>query len=127
MSSLSVGLQIDLDGTLRRVDAGAQHFSRLAVDPSRAQIADLSGAQSPDAGVADAHPTAVGQGGACVLACLEDRPLTVAGGLDIAGAEADRATPSTLAVADLDVRLKVLDVKLCGIASSSPVLADYLK
>src|SRR3954453_15567960 len=70
-------LELDLHRALGRVDAGADHLALAAGDLARPQVAHLPRAQAPDAGVADAHPAAEGQGGAGLFAGHQDRSAPV--------------------------------------------------
>ena len=110
------GSELDLDGALGRVDAGANQLAGLAVDAPGAQVAHAARAQAPDAAVADAHAAAEGQLRAGLLAGHEDRLLAVAAALDAARAERIVAARAALAVADVLVGLEVLDVQPRGIA-----------
>src|SRR3954462_14687167 len=87
--SVSVS-QGDLDGAFGGVDAGAHDLAGAPRHLAGAQVADLAGAQLAHARVADAHPAAVGQRRARLLAGDEDRLRAVALRLDVAGEEADR-------------------------------------
>src|SRR4029077_3088993 len=77
--------------------------------------------------MADAHATAVGQGGARLLTGQQDRLLAVAGSIDVAGAKADRATRAALAVADMGVGLEALYVQPARIAVAAPTLAQRIE
>src|SRR3954453_8292289 len=70
---ISLASELDDDAPLGRVDAGPDHLAVGPGDLSVAQVADLAGAQLPDARVADALAATVGQVEALVLARDEDR------------------------------------------------------
>src|SRR3954469_25775160 len=122
--SVSVS-QGDLDGAFGGVDAGAHDLADAARDLAGAQVADLAGAQRPDARVADPHPAAVGQRRAGLLAGDEDRLGAVAGRLDVAGGEADRAALAELAVALADDGLKALEVQAIALTLALPVARSW--
>src|ERR1700754_4337373 len=52
-------LEVDLDRAGGRGDTRADHLSGGLLDIAGAQVAHGAGAQAPDAGVADAHATAM--------------------------------------------------------------------
>src|SRR3954463_13578777 len=122
--SVSVS-QGDLDGAFGGVDAGAHDLADAARHLAGAQVEDLAGAQRADARVADPHPAAVGQRRAGLLAGDEDRQGAVAGRLDVAGGEADRAALAELAVALADDGLKALDVQAVALTLALPVLGSW--
>src|SRR6476469_3377536 len=90
MVFLSCGSEFDLDRALGRVDAGADHLAVLAVDVARTQVADPAGAQTPDAGVTDAHSAPKGKRGSGVFSGHEYRLRAVGLGVHAARAEMDR-------------------------------------
>src|SRR6185437_15154495 len=108
--------EVDLDRALGRVDAGAHDLARGAGDGPRPQIAHLTGAKAPDAAVADAHAAAEGHRGARALAGDEDRLRPVAGRLDPARAERDRAAAALGGTVDQGVGLEVLVVQAGRVA-----------
>src|SRR3954447_10200556 len=117
----------DLDGALGCVDAGAHDLALGAGDLARAEVADLARAELSDARVADAHPAAVGQRGAGLLAGHEHRLGAVALGLDAAVEELDRAALAELAVALADDGLEALHVQAIAVAGLLPVLAHRVE
>src|SRR5664279_845470 len=125
MYSSLAGSEFDFDRALGRVDAGADHLALLAMHLAGAQVADLTRAQAPHAGVADPHTTAVGQRGTRVLSGHEDRLCPVGLGVDVAVAEADRAAVSRLAVLATEVGLEVLNMQVVAVSELPlPVLGD---
>src|SRR6188472_3386859 len=59
MSGSPGELEVDLDGARRGRDARADHLAVGAFDVAGTQVAHGAGAQAPDAGVTDAHATAM--------------------------------------------------------------------
>src|SRR5437764_4459374 len=104
------GSEGDLDVALGRVDAGADDFAGRARDLAGPHVADLPGAELPDAGVADAHAAAERQRAARLLAGDEDRLGAVAARLEVALGEEDRPALAPLAVSLADDRLEALHV-----------------
>ena len=68
-----LGLEVDLDRARGGGDAGADHLAVGVLDVAGAQVAHGAGVQAPDAGVADAHATAVRQQRARLLAGHQQR------------------------------------------------------
>ena len=68
-----LGSEVDLDRARRGGDARADHLAVGVLDVAGAQVAHGAGAQAPDAGVADAHATAVRQQRARLLAGHQQR------------------------------------------------------
>src|SRR5215211_8124302 len=83
--------EFDLDGTLGRADADADHLSLGPVHLSIAQVPHLARAELARAGVADPFATAVRQVEAALLAGLQDRGPAVGLGRRVAGEELDLA------------------------------------
>src|SRR3954453_20927501 len=94
--------ELDLDGALGGVDAGADHLAALAGHLARAQIADLAGLQLADAGVADALAASEREAEPGVLAGGEDRLAAVGVGLAVALEELDRPALPLLGVVAAD-------------------------
>src|SRR5438270_6497350 len=113
----------DLDGSLGGVDAGAHDLALAAGHLARAEVADLARAQLSDAGVTDAHPAAVGQRRAGLLAGDQDRLGALAPRLDVAHEELDRAALADLSVALANDGLEALPVQAIAVARLNPVLA----
>src|SRR5918994_5710091 len=84
-------LEVDLEGTRRGGDARADRLAVGVLDVARAQVAHGAGAQPPDAGVADAHATAMRQQRTRLLAGHQQRRRPVRLDLLAAGKEADTA------------------------------------
>src|SRR3954451_20618911 len=97
------------------MDAGADHLALFLGDLARAQVADLPGAELPDAGVADAHATPERQLEAGLLAGDEDRLAAVGLALGVRLQEGDRPA---FAVAGLaaDDGLEALHVQALAVA-----------
>src|SRR3954449_11615660 len=94
--------EVDLDAARRGVDAGADHLAVGLLEVAGAKVADGAGAQSPDAGVADAHPAAVRQQRPRPLADYQERRRRVGVGVLAAGEEADAAARAADAGGDGD-------------------------
>src|SRR4051812_35440437 len=102
------------------VDARPDHLSLRPGHLPVAQVAHLALAELPDAGVADALATAVGQVQPVLLAGDEDRCRAVALDLALAGGEDDRAALALLGQAELG--LEALHVQAVAVALAVPVL-----
>src|SRR4051794_2777754 len=113
-------LELDLDGPLRGMDAGANRLALVAADLAAAQVPDAARAQGPDARVADALAAAEGQVQPGLLARDQDRGAAVALRLAVALEELDRAALALLTAADLG--LEALHVHALAVALALPVL-----
>src|SRR4051794_1352 len=118
-------LELDLDGPLRGMDAGANRLAFVAADLAAAQVADPARAQRSHARGADALAAAVGQVQAGLLAGDQDRRATVALRLAVALEELDRAALALLAAADLG--LEALHVHAVAVAVALPVLVHRVE
>src|SRR5436190_4594259 len=112
------GSEIDFDGPLRRADARPDHLPVLSIDLAVAQVAHLSRAELPDAGVADALATAERQLEPGLLAGDEDRRRTVGLGLAVTAEEGDRAALALLPEAELG--LEALQVQALAVGLAVP-------
>src|SRR5205814_8811453 len=110
----------NLNCSFRCVDAGSDALALLTRDLAVAQVADASGGELADAGVANALAAAVRQVEALLLPGDQDRSGAVALRLAVALQELDGAALALLDVADL--RLEALEAELVAEARRLVVL-----
>src|SRR3954452_12441169 len=106
-------LEVDPNRAGRSGDAGADHLAVGALDVAGAQVAYRAGVQAPDAGVADAHATAVRQQRARLLAGDQQRRRAVRVDVLAAGQEADATAVARHALRGRD-RAETLEMQALG-------------
>src|SRR4051812_12974371 len=108
------------------MDAGAHRLALGAADLAAAQVAQLAGAQLPDAGVADPHAAAEGQLETGLLACDEDRRSTVAF-VSHVGLQDLHGPPPPLARTPADDRLEALEMHPVAVGVLLPVRGERVE
>src|SRR3954447_16179721 len=117
--------QLDLDWALGGVDAGADHLALRPGDLSVSQVANLTGAQLSDAGVADALPASEGQLQPGLLTGDEDGRTALCGRLAPAGGEGDG--PALPVLVQGELRLEALHVEPVAVPLPVPVVRHRIE